>query len=93
MLPSQIDLHFIKNYLRIDQDNDLDDMELSLYLTVARSYIENYTGYYDYEIDENPEFSIVILMLVAHFYENKTIVADKSTTDYIFNSILAMHRR
>ena len=91
MLPSQIDLAFLKNYLRID--HDLDDVELSLYLSASKSYIQNYTGYDEFDMDEHIEFSIPILMLCSHFYENKSIVVSKSTSDTIFASILNMHRR
>lgn len=91
MTPSMIDLDFLKNYLRID--HDLDDIELELYLASSKSYIQNYTGLSESEMDEHIEFSIPILMLCSHFYENKSVAVSKSAIDKIFGNILNMHRR
>lgn len=88
-----INLDFVKNYLRIDEDFTEDDKELELYMLSARSYIENYLNcnLSDFE-GINPELNIAFLMLINHFYENKTAVANNSRLDFFFRQILTMHR-
>lgn len=85
-----IDLSLVKQYLRIDEDNDLDDLELSLYIQAAINFIEDY-------VDESclNSFTLIIpaLMLIENCYENKTIVVEANTkVNEIYDRFLYMYR-
>lgn len=85
----ELNLDFFKSWVRVD--HDLDDLELSLCLNAAKSNVQNAIGT---EITEesDPELFIVILNLASHYYNNKSMNADKKMIpDNIYQSILSMH--
>jgi uncharacterized phage protein (predicted DNA packaging) len=69
-----MELMDVKNYLRLDHDED--DQMLSQFIAAAKSYIINAIGRF---IDGNPQFKIVVLMLVAHWYENRGMYESGAT--------------
>lgn len=90
--PDDLTLEVVKHYMRID--HDLDDFELLMYLKSALSYVRKYV-----HMDEQPEVPLdvdlimPVLMLVSHFYENKTpINTNNSKLDDVFAGILWMNR-
>lgn len=85
---NDLDVKIVKQYMRIE--HDLDDMELVLYLKSAVSYVKKYVGEeYSYDI----ELVMPVLMLVSHFYENKTPMnVSNAKYDHIFKDILWMSR-
>lgn len=83
-----LDIATVKQYMRIE--HDLDDMELTLYLKSAISYVEKYV---DEEYSQDIELVMPVLMLISHFYENKTpINVSNAKYDHIFKDILWMNR-
>ena len=52
VLFSEIDINFVKKYLRIEEDWTEDDMELQMYLEVAKQQMRDWTGLTDDELDE-----------------------------------------
>lgn len=88
---SQLDLDFVKDYLKIDYEDD--DKELGLYIQASLSYIKNNTRLSWEEIDEKPDLIIIALQLISHFYENKTATVKQGTNiDKMFNSILSLYK-
>lgn len=88
--PETLDLDFIKKYLRIE--HDLDDIELTVYLAAAQSYVRTYVKA---EYGENLSIDLIIpiLSIIAHCYENKTVnIKSTEKVDAMFRSILDMHR-
>lgn len=83
-----ITVDFIKHYMRID--HDLDDEELRLYLLSAISYVTKYVrGEYLDDVD----LIMPVLMLVSHFYENKTPINNNNGNyDHIYKDVLWMDR-
>ena len=95
--PNQLTLDIVKQYLRID--HNLDDMELSLYLKSALSYVYGYVGatftedYTKTETKIPVELSIPTLALISHYYENKQVtVKTTDRIDEMINSVLTMNR-
>lgn len=83
-----LDVAIVKQYMRIE--HDLDDMELALYLKSAISYVEKYV---DEEFLQDIELVMPVLMLISHFYENKTPMnVSNAKYDHIFKDILWMNR-
>ena len=83
-----LDVSIVKQYMRIE--HDLDDFELELYLKSAKSYVRKYVQE-DYVDDV--ELIMPVLMLISHFYENKTPMnVSNAKYDHIFKDILWMNR-
>ena len=90
--PDDLSVDIVKHYMRIE--HDLDDFELAMYLKSALSYVRKFV-----EMDDEPEIKMDIdlimpvLMLVSHFYENKTpINVNNAKLDDIFAGIMWMNR-
>lgn len=83
-----LNVETVKQYMRIE--HNLDDMELVLYLKSAISYVEKYV---DEEYTQDIELVMPVLMLISHFYENKTPMnVSNAKYDQIFRDILWMNR-
>jgi uncharacterized phage protein (predicted DNA packaging) len=91
---TEIDLDLVKEYLRIDHNDD--DKMLSTMLIAAKSFIQSYLNKRFEEFDELPdEFTIACLAIVSHWYEKREIQGDKNTgkeLSYIFSGLLDLHR-
>lgn len=83
-----LDVEMVKQYMRIE--HTLDDAELGLYLKSAKSYVVNYVGE---EYSQGVELVMPVLMLISHFYENKTPMnVSNAKYDHIFRDLLWMNR-
>lgn len=87
-----INLIFLKQYLRIDEDFNDDDIELQLYLQTAKEYLIKYTNLSYEKLNESYGAVICCLMLVAHFYENKSITTTQQHLDKVFKSLMDIDR-
>lgn len=68
---SEIDVPFVKEYLR--QDGDEDDKLIGAILEGAKDYIVNYTGQSLEQLEEGEDLTIAVLVLCTEFYDNRTI--------------------
>ena len=68
---SEIDVPFVKEYLR--QDGDEDDRLIGAILEGAKDYIVKYTGQSIDQLEEGEDLTIAVLVLVTEFYDNRTI--------------------
>ena len=68
---SEIDVPFVKEYLR--QDGDEDDKLIEAILEGAKDYIVKYTGQSLERLGESEDLTIAVLVLCAEFYDNRTI--------------------
>ena len=68
---SEIDVPFVKEYLR--QDDDEDDKLIGAILEGAKDYIVKYTGQSLEQLEDSEDLTIAVLVLVAEFYDNRTI--------------------
>lgn len=92
---SQLTVDFVKDYLKIDYNDD--DNELQLYLVAAQSFVFNQLNVDLEVIDSKPDIIIVTLMIISHFYENKAITISGTRTnnqqlDFIFEQIMLQYR-
>ena len=67
----EIDVPFVKEYLR--QDGDEDDKLIGAILEGAKDYIVKYTGQSLEQLEDSEDLVIAVLVLVAEFYDNRTI--------------------
>lgn len=85
-----INLELVKKYLRIDEEIDDDDLELSLYIKSVISYLENYV---DESCVEDASLIVPALMLIANCYENKEVLdTSNSRMNEVFERFLWMQR-
>lgn len=82
---SEIDFDFVSKYLVGITDED--EFEIEVYIEAAKSFVRTYTGLTEEELDENQYFVMPTLMLISHFYENKTVELQGKNTR-IYDSIL-----
>lgn len=68
---SEIDVAFVKEYLR--QDGDEDDKLIGAILEGAKDYIVKYTGQSLEQLEDGEDLTIAVLVLCAEFYDNRTI--------------------
>lgn len=68
---SELDLPLVKEYLR--QDGDEDDRLIGAIIEASKSYICNYTGQGIEQLEEHEDITIAVLVLIAEFYDNRTI--------------------
>lgn len=86
---SDISLETVKDYLKVE--NDIEDTLIDNILTASKSFIRNYTGLTDTELDDKEDISLVVLVLANEMYSNREYTVDKNTLNPIVVSILNMH--
>mgnify|MGYP003372378756 CR=1 FL=1 len=80
----QDELEEIKNYLRIDFDDD--DSLLNTIILAGKEYIKNAIGYIDMD---KPSFKILLYTICADLYEKRSYLIDKAIqTNKIINSLI-----
>ena len=80
----QDELEEIKNYLRIDFDDD--DSLLNTIILAGKEYIKNAIGYIDMD---KPSFQILLYTICADLYERRSYLIDKAIhTNKIINSLI-----
>lgn len=86
---SDIKPESVAEYLRLDEVNDDEKNTLTTLISIATSFIKNYTGIDD--LDKYPEFAIVVLILCQDMWDNRTMYVDSKDLNNTVQSILAMH--
>lgn len=79
----------VADYLRLDEVTESENDTLAMLISIATSYIENYTGLDN--LDKYPEFVIVVLILCQDMWDNRTMYVDSKDLNNTVQSILAMH--
>ena len=88
---SDITAESVAEYLRLDEVTYSEINTLAMLISIATSYIKNYTGLDDAGVDKYPEFVIVVLILCQDMWDNRTMYVDSKDLNNTVQSILAMH--
>lgn len=88
---SQITAQDVADYLRISELTADDTNTLNTLISVAKSYIMNYTGRTEEELDVYQDFVIVVLVLCQDMWDNRALYVDKSNLNMVVESILSLH--
>lgn len=83
---SDIDVDFVKQFLRIDWEED--DIELNLLLEAAKAFILEHTGKSIEDLDEIKYATICVLKLTSDFYHNK--LATNNGKNYVPDTTMNM---
>ena len=86
---SDIEPESVAEYLRLDEVTESEKDTLNMLISIATSFIENYTGIDD--LDKYPEFAIVLLILCQDMWDNRTMYVDSKDLNNTVQSILALH--
>lgn len=92
---TELDVDFVKNYLRVDYDYD--DNLINLMIVSAQSYIQAFLNQKFTDFEEVPfEFTIAALGLIAQWYEKRAITNEGTNMmllEHSFNDILSQYRK
>ena len=88
---SDITYNDIADFIRLDEITTDDQNTLETLLSVAKSYIANYTGQTVAALDNFPEFVDAVLVLCQDMWDNRALYVDKSNINKVVESILNLH--
>ena len=88
---SEITYQDVAEYLRLDELTQDEINTLNTLITVSKTYIKQYTGRTDEEIDTFSDLVIVMLILCQDMWDNRALYIDKSNLNHVVESILSLH--
>ena len=91
---SDITYEDVAEYIRLTEVTSDDENTLKTFITVAKAYIEQYTGRSEEELDNYRDFVIVTLILCQDMWDNRALYVDGSHTgsiNHVVDSILSLH--
>lgn len=89
MKTSELTLDVIKQYLRIDGNDD--DILLNAFLSASIQYCTSYMGCTLEDLEKYDDVTIVILALIADSYEVRQFTTSTVTTNPILQGVLDLH--
>lgn len=89
MKTSELTLDVIKQYLRIDGNDD--DILLNAFLSASIQYCTSYMGCTLEDLEKYDDVTIVILALIADSYEVRQFTTSTVTTNPIMQGVLDLH--
>lgn len=88
---NQITAQDVASYIRLTETTPDDINTLNTLLNVSKSYIMQYTGRTQEELDNYQDFVIVVLVLCQDMWDNRALYVDKSNLNKVVETILDMH--
>lgn len=88
---SEITYTDIAEYIRLDELTQADINTIKTLITVSKSYISNYTGRTEEELDNFPDFVIVVFILCQDMWDNRTMYVEKTNINQVVETIHGMH--
>ena len=88
---SDITSQDIADYIRLVEVEQDDLNTLNNLLNVAITFIQNYTGHTQDELDNYQDFVIVVLILCQDMWDNRTLYVDKTNLNKVVETIVCMH--
>ena len=80
-------------YLRIDSAETDESTTIKMLMTVAKSYILDYTAIPEEEIDNYKDLQLAFMVLIGEMYDNRVYTIDNSKVNPLVKSILQLHNR
>lgn len=89
---SEITAQDCADFLRIpDTLTQSETNTLNSLIGIAKTYISNYTGRTEAELDLFQDFVIVALVLVQDMYDTRTMYVNSNNLNKVVETILGMH--
>lgn len=89
MKVSEITLETLKQYLRVDGDED--DILLTAYLDGAKEYMCSFLGCTDKDLDKYAPLAVVAMAIVADAYEVRQFTSSTITKNPLIEQMLSMY--
>lgn len=89
MKVSELTLDTIKQYLRIDGNDD--DMILNMLLDSAVQYCTSYMGCTKEDLEKYDDVTVVVLALISDSYEVRQFTTSTVTLNPIMQGVLDLH--
>ena len=89
MKTSELTLDVIKQYLRIDGNDD--NILLNAFLSASIQYCTSYMGCTLEDLEKYDDVTIVILALISDSYEVRQFTTSTVTTNPIMQGVLDLH--
>lgn len=89
MKVSELTLDIIKQYLRIDGNDD--DVLLEMLLASSIQYCTSYMGCTNEDLEKYDDVTIVVLALIADSYEVRQFTTSTITLNPIMQGVLDLH--
>ncbi len=86
---SDITVENLADYLRLSEVTPEDAEFLQTLLNISKTFITKYTGREN--LDDFPDFVIVVYLLCQDMYDNRTLYVDKGDFNQTVQTILGMH--
>lgn len=88
---SEIKVEDIANYIRLSELSEDDKKQLASLISISKAFIENYTGHTEKELDDYPDFVIVVFILCQDMWDNRTLYVDNNNLNKVVTTVLGMH--
>lgn len=88
---SDITAQDVADYIRLNETDDSDINTLNTLIGISKTFIKNYTGRSEEELDNFQDFVIVVFILCQDMWDNRTLYVDKTNLNYVIESILGLH--
>lgn len=89
-----IDLDFIKHYLRIEEEFEEDDNELEVFLYIAKEYLKEICTLSEDEYLKANTLAPALLILVSEMYEQRSsTIPSNSKANPILQRYINTHRK
>lgn len=88
---SEIKIEDLKSYLRLTDIDKTEENYLNTIINSSISYVRNYTGLTDEELDKYSDIVAVIFILCQDLYDNRSLYVDKNNINRVVESILSLH--
>lgn len=86
---SDITYEDVADYIRLSEVTQNEQNTLNTLINVSKDFISKYTGQTD--LDNYPDFVIVVFILCQDMYDNRTLYVDNSNLNKVVETILGMH--
>lgn len=86
MKVSEITLEVIQVFLRVTEDDG--GLIETLFLPAAKRHLMEYTGLTEEQMEEKEDLALACLVLVSHFYDNRSMVVDGDKVNQVLDSLI-----
>lgn len=93
---SDITFKEVAEYLRLTEDLIEDENNVAFItstISIAKTFISNYTGVPEDELDNYGDLPIVVLALCQDMYDNRSLYVEDDNLNKMVETILGMHQR
>lgn len=90
---TDIDLNFVKHYLRIEDDYNDDDIEVQLFIDTAKGFVMEQTEMTEDELNDVKTANIVYLLMISDLYGNRSATNNNVKMNPIFEMALKNIRK